>query len=139
MQEVSVDRLMKEKKIVIYDGECGFCNASVRFILNQKPSDIIRFVSHQSELGTELRNRYHVTEGVDSIIFLAGNQYYVKSKAIFLILEQTNTAWKYLNFFKFIPAIISDFCYDVIARNRHRINDYTCQILTEEEKVYFVG
>jgi len=134
-----MERLMEEKKIVIYDGECGFCNASVRFLLNQKPSDVIRFVSHQSHLGSELRKRYQVTEGVDSIVFVAGNQYYAKSKAIFMILEETDSAWKYLSLLKYIPALISDFCYDVIASNRHRITDNTCQILTEEEKVYFVG
>lgn len=131
--------LVKDKQIVIYDGTCGFCDSTVRFVLDQNPKDNLRFVSHQSELGTALRAEYDVKEGAETIVLINDSGYAVKSKAIFGILRQVRSSYKYLALLSFIPSTLSDFFYDIVARNRHRIQGQACMIPTMKEKKFFLG
>ena len=79
--------LMKNHVIVIYDGSCGFCNSSIRFILKQNPSQKLRFVAFQSDTGTLIRQELNINEEIDSIIVVDNHKYFTKSKAIFRILD----------------------------------------------------
>jgi predicted DCC family thiol-disulfide oxidoreductase YuxK len=42
---VDVDKV---QPLVIYDGECAFCNASVNFVIDRDPSGKFKFLSWQS-------------------------------------------------------------------------------------------
>ncbi len=133
-----IRELLKKHLIVIYDGECGFCNSSIRFILKQNPSKELRFVAYQSDLGLQIRQELEINEGMESIIVVDKNGYFTKSKAIFKIMDHVDSNWKYLKYFKFIPSIISDFVYMTIANNRYRIKKNNCPIPTVEERSFFL-
>ena len=133
-----INELLNKHLIVIYDGECGFCNSSIRFILKQNPSKKLRFVAFQSELGAQIRQAFEISEGMESIIAVNKNGYSTKSKAIFQILNHVNSNWKYLKFLRFVPSLISDFVYTLIANNRYRIQKNECPIPTAEERSFFI-
>ncbi|MEM6685341.1 MAG: DUF393 domain-containing protein [Bacteroidota bacterium] len=54
-----LEALIAQHTIIIYDGVCGFCDASVQFILDRNPSPSLRFVSFQSETGQQLLQHYN--------------------------------------------------------------------------------
>ena len=39
------------KRIILFDGECNFCDASVQFIIKRDPAAHFQFTSLQSEKG----------------------------------------------------------------------------------------
>ena len=56
-------------QISVYDGSCGFCSRSVRFILRHERRHDLSFVTRNSELGMGLR-RAHGLESVESMLTL---------------------------------------------------------------------
>ena len=42
------------KRVILFDGECNFCDPSVQFIIKRDPYAHFHFASLQSETGTEL-------------------------------------------------------------------------------------
>ena len=130
--------LIEGNVIVIYDGMCGFCDSSIQFILENGPSDRLRFVSFQSDMGQKIIANFNVKATLDSIIVIEDNKYYKKSRAIFKILKYVNSSLSYLKYFNFIPSKISDFCYDIIAKNRYKLMAQKCRLLTEEERGFFI-
>ncbi len=138
MSDTNLEQFLNKHIIVIYDGVCGFCNSSIQFILQQQPSNKLRFVSFQSEMGNKIRAYLNINEDMDSIVVVEGNQYFKKSKAIFRIFGHIQSNWKYVRHFSFIPSWISDFIYTIIAQNRYGIKKNSCPILTVEERELFV-
>jgi predicted DCC family thiol-disulfide oxidoreductase YuxK len=50
-QNVLLEGLPKDRPALVYDGDCGFCNGSVKFVLaHEKRRDLV-FVPRASELG----------------------------------------------------------------------------------------
>ncbi len=108
------------KKIVLFDGECNFCDASVQFIIKRDPQGIFSFASLQSDVGQQLVKEYHVPDEIDSIILIDPEQhkFYIKSSAALHICKRLSGLWKIFYLFKVIPGSIRDKVYDIIARNR---------------------
>ena len=55
----------------------------------------------------------------DSFAFLASGQAYVKSEAVLRIAREL-PRWQWTWIFQFIPRVIRDATYDLVARNRYR-------------------
>lgn len=109
------------KQILFFDGDCGFCNFWVWFIIKRDKSGVFLFSSLQSEAANQLLSTNFLKETFDSIVLLKKNSCFVKSSAIIEILQQLPGLWKILWVLKFIPLPFRDFVYDVVAKNRSRI------------------
>ncbi|MEO6334238.1 MAG: DUF393 domain-containing protein, partial [Pyrinomonadaceae bacterium] len=44
--------------VVLFDGVCNFCDASVNFVIEHDPEGYFKFAPLQSKAGTELANAY---------------------------------------------------------------------------------
>jgi predicted DCC family thiol-disulfide oxidoreductase YuxK len=110
------------KKIILFDGHCNLCDASVQFIINRDAKDVFRFVSLQSDLGQELLQKLPLSiQKTDSIILYESDTvYYYKSKAAFEIIKSIGGFIYCLLIFKLLPTAFTDTVYDYIARNRYR-------------------
>lgn len=119
---MEISNLPQNKKIVLFDGICNLCNASVQLIIKQDSKDIFRFVSIQSELGQKIIKNIGIqNQNLDSIIlYEPGIAYYYKSVAVFKISKNLNGFVYLFSFFSFIPAILSNLFYDFIAKNRYK-------------------
>ena len=112
----------KDKKIILFDGVCNLCNSSVLFVIRRDKKDLYRFAPLQSELGS----RFIASRGIDPtktdsiILFEPGVAFYTKSSAALKIAQGFGGGWRLLALFEWIPSVISDFFYDIIARNRYR-------------------
>lgn len=107
-------------RIVLFDGECHFCDLSVQFIINHDPKELFYFAPLKSRVGKELLAKYQLPAGIDSIVLIEKEKAYVKSTAALRIFRHLRGVWKYLYVFKFVPMLVRDFAYDLIAKNRYK-------------------
>lgn len=132
----------KDKKIILFDGVCNYCNDKINFIIKHDNKDVFRFVALQSEKGQEIINYLGVNPSIDSIIlYEPGVAYYVKSEAAFQILKELKTPYQWILLLNFIPNSVKDLVYDYIARNRYEWfgKKEACMIPTEEIKNKFLS
>lgn len=106
--------------VILFDGVCNFCDASVQFILQRDPKETFHFASIQSEAGQELLRKYNVPANMDSMILIENDKVYYKSSAALRISRHLQGAWKLLYVFMVVPSPIRNLVYDVIAKNRYK-------------------
>lgn len=106
--------------IILFDGECNFCNQSVQFIIQRDSKGYFLFASRQSTIGINLLKKHNINDSVDSIILIDTDTAYIKSDAILNICKKLDGNWCKLSLFLWIPRFIRDFCYDIFAKNRYR-------------------
>lgn len=107
--------------IVLFDGDCNFCDASVQFIIRHDRHASIYFASLQSEVGQSLRTRHRIPESVDSIVYIEEGVPYLKSDAAIRIAEHLDGRWRLLRLIRFIPRPIRDHGYALFAKHRTRL------------------
>ncbi|KXH80755.1 thiol-disulfide oxidoreductase DCC family protein [Sporosarcina sp. HYO08] len=108
------------KRIVLFDGDCNFCDASVQFIIKNDPSAHFLFSSLQSETGQKLIKQHQIPENVDSLVLIEDNKAYTKSSAALHIAKKLDGLWHLLFLFIFVPRKIRDYFYDYFAKNRYK-------------------
>jgi len=108
------------KRIVLFDGECNFCDASVQFILKRDPAAHFLFASLQSETGEHLKQQYQIPDEVDSIVLIEKGKAYTKSSAALHIAKKLDGLWHFLFLFILVPRPIRDAFYDYVAKNRYK-------------------
>lgn len=130
------------EKILLFDGDCAFCSASVIFVLKNNSQKNIVFLSLQSDAGIEILNYFNLSsKNLDSLIFIENGTCHIKSKAVFSLAKYLRRWYKLLVLFKIVPTFITDFFYDFIAKNRYRImgkNKLYCKTPTKEERKRFI-
>lgn len=108
-----------EDKVVLFDGVCNFCQASVQFIIKHDKSNSLKFASLQSDIGKTLIAQYNIPATVDSIVFIKDNKAFIKSDAALEIAGFFEFPFYILKYFNIVPVAIRNFVYDIIARNRY--------------------
>ena len=131
------------KRIILFDGVCNLCNGAVQFIIKKDKKDLFRYAALQSEIGEKLiAERGIDTSKVDSIILIEpGVAYFVKSDAALKIGQSFGGLWKGLALFTWIPKVLRDVIYDLVAKNRYRWfgRKDACMIPTPELQAKFLG
>lgn len=128
------------RKIVLFDGECNFCNQSVQFIIKRDPNARVGFASLQSDIGSKLLNKYNVQIDIDAIVLIDNNRAYVKSSAALRICKNLRGLWKLFYICLIIPKPIRDYVYHIIANNRYKWFGVanSCALPTPEESKRFL-
>lgn len=107
--------------IVLFDGVCNLCNASVQFIIKRDPHAKFRFASLQSELGKELIQQAGLEEmKADSVVLLYHNKVYIQSDAALTIAKMLTGFWPVFYLLIIIPKPVRNYFYNLIAQNRYR-------------------
>jgi len=108
--------------MLVYDGSCGFCSLSVRFILRHERRHDLSFVTRNSELGKGLR-RTHGLEAVESMLWIEGGQVFAESGAVMKAAGYLGGWWRRLAVLgSFCPSFILNGVYKLIAKNRRRLS-----------------
>ncbi len=109
------------KGIVLFDGMCALCSASVRFMMRNDPGARLRFASLQSESGRQLLgHENHSAETFESVVYVENGRIYTKSRAVFAIARHLRFPWPAILIFRVIPDFLLDRIYDRVAKNRYR-------------------
>lgn len=106
--------------IVLFDGECNFCDASVQFIIARDPKAFFQFAALQSDIGRELKIKHLIPEKLNSVLVIEDNTVYDSSDAAIFICKHLNGLWKVFYVFKIIPKTLRDILYKFVANNRYK-------------------
>ena len=106
--------------LILFDGVCVLCSRGCRFVSKRDRRGYFRFVPIQLAEGRPLAEQLGIDpDHPDSFAFLASGQAYVKSEAVLRIAREL-PRWQWTWVFQFIPRVIRDAIYDLVARNRYR-------------------
>ncbi|WP_372508219.1 thiol-disulfide oxidoreductase DCC family protein [Flavobacterium terrisoli] len=134
--------LPKDKKIILFDGVCNLCNASVQFVIKHDKKDIFRFVALQSALGQKIIEHIGIDpKHTDSfVLYEPTKAYYYKAEAALKAVNEFGGVYSLLQIFHIFPKFISNAVYDYIARNRYKWygRQESCMIPTPELKDKFL-
>jgi predicted DCC family thiol-disulfide oxidoreductase YuxK len=110
-------------KIVIFDGDCAFCNHSVLFILKRDKKKQLLVCPSQSEEGKALIEKYGITtRPEDSLLFIEDNKVHDYSSAALHIAKYLNGFYPLLFVFGIaVPPFIRNGVYRWIAKRRKKI------------------
>ena len=126
--------------IILFDGVCNFCNASINFVIDHDVERRFRFASLQSEIGQRIltENSRSVSD-FDTVLLIREGKLVEKSTAA-LEIARCLRGWTWLYTFRFIPRFIRDAIYNLIAKNRYNIfgKSESCRIPTPEERSLFI-
>jgi predicted DCC family thiol-disulfide oxidoreductase YuxK len=127
--------------IVLYDGDCGFCAKSVRWILAHEGDHAIRFAPLQGATAAELRRRYpRIPIAIDSVVYVSDGRAHLRSKAMLHAAHHLRVPWRWGHALRWLPAVVFDLGYRLIAAVRYRIwgRADACQLVTPEQRLRFL-
>ncbi|WP_028668831.1 thiol-disulfide oxidoreductase DCC family protein [Runella zeae] len=130
-----------QKDVILFDGVCNFCNASINFVIDHDKSRRFCFASLQSDYGQAILREYQRSvQDFDTVLLVREGKLYEKSTAVLEIARHL-AGWRWLYLFRFLPTSIRDFVYGLIARNRYSLfgKADACRIPTKEERALFLG
>jgi len=113
--------------VILYDGVCGLCNRTVRFVLEHDREGVFRFASLQSAAAREILAGHAIaSEALDTFYVvcdfrLAGERVLSKSDAAIYTAETLGGVWKAAKILRFVPKRVRDWAYDVVARHRYQM------------------
>ena len=131
--------MRSDRKIVFFDGVCGFCNKSVDFLLKVDDRRALSFSPIQGETAKRVLPEER-REKVDTITFFDGEWLYYRTTALLKIAKVLGGVW--LAFYPLIllPESWRDAAYDWFAKRRYRFfgKKDACRLPTPEERARFL-
>jgi predicted DCC family thiol-disulfide oxidoreductase YuxK len=129
--------------VVLFDGVCNLCSASVRFIAARDRDAFFRFASIQSDVAKELLREHGVAiaEGDPrSIVLIEDGRVLEGSTAALRIARHLNGIWKLGWVLLVVPRFLRDAVYDFIAKRRYRWfgKKDVCMVPTPELRARFL-
>jgi predicted DCC family thiol-disulfide oxidoreductase YuxK len=107
--------------VILFDGVCNFCNASINFIIQHDKKKVFRFAPLQSQAGQKLLQHYNLpTENFGSFLLIEKGIVYQKSTASLKVYRKLSWFWKWTQMGWLAPKFLRDAVYDLIARNRYK-------------------
>lgn len=147
---------MKSSPIIIYDGECGLCQRSIQFILKFEANQELQFCSNQSTIAQEIIQQVDPNLNLDqlnSLVFARPTQASLSqsmntpnryellthSEAAVTVAKYLRRPWQFLALLSWIPKVIRDGGYKLIAKNRYLLgNPQNCLLLNPQQKLRFL-
>jgi len=134
--------------LVLYDGHCGLCDRSVRWLIDRDPRAVLRFAPLQGETAAPILVRH----GVDSsrefstmlvVENLGGPNERLRSRSdgALAALSLLGGTWRALAVVaRWVPRWLRDRAYDFVARRRFRWFGRleACRIPTAAERARFM-
>ena len=106
--------------IVLYDGDCNFCNNWVYFIKRKLKKNKISFIPFNSFKGIEIVEKLEI-KNQNSVVYIENEIIFFKSKAVFKICKQLELPYSLIYVFKILPDFLLNYGYDFIAKRRLKL------------------
>jgi predicted DCC family thiol-disulfide oxidoreductase YuxK len=130
-----------DRPVIIFDGVCELCNASVDFILKWEKRPDFMFTANQNPPGQAILRSFGLDPNDVSTVFVVENgKIYQRSAAAMRIARRLRFPAVLLYGFVIVPGFIRDVVYKWVARNRYRWYGQkdTCRIPSQEEIARFL-
>ncbi|MCW5805767.1 MAG: DUF393 domain-containing protein [Deltaproteobacteria bacterium] len=130
-----------ETPVVLYDGTCGLCARSVRWILRHERDRELRFAPLQGETAAALRPRYpNIPETIDTVVFVDGERAHLRSKAFLYLARHLKAPWRWSYAFRWFPGFLLNLGYRLVAALRYRLFGRVdaCELPSPENRARFL-
>jgi predicted DCC family thiol-disulfide oxidoreductase YuxK len=128
--------------VVFFDGVCGLCDRTVRFLLTHDRHDRLRFAPLQGPFAQRtlpaLGGR---PERLETIYVLTSEgRLLQRSRAVLFAAVALGGGWRLLAVLKLVPRPLADFVYGLVARVRYRVFGRleACAIPSPQERARFL-
>ncbi len=144
---------LEGRLLVLYDGECGLCNRSIRWFLQRDRHDRLRFAPNSDPRAVEILARHGMTSpgaeagsAPDTIVVLRHvgtplEDMLVRSNAVLACLRALPAPWPLAAaLLRLIPRPFRELAYRQVARTRYRLFGRlaSCPLPTPEERRHFL-
>lgn len=130
----------ESKYYIFYDGDCGFCNYWVEWILKNDRKDQFRFSALQSNFGQQFLWQRNLDRNQFNTLYLwkPNSFYLIKSQAVTKIGKILGGKHAVMLSLNILPRFLSDIIYDKIAAHRSKLGRQKCFIPNEKEQEKFI-
>jgi len=106
--------------VLFFDGECGLCNRTVRWLIARDRRRVLRFAPLQGELAAQ--KLPPLPEGFEegSVALWDEDGVHYRSEATLRAVARLGGIWRLSTMLLWVPQALRDFFYRWIARNRIR-------------------
>lgn len=126
--------------IVFYDGNCGFCNKTIQFILKHEKNNELYFSSLESQFSQNFFLSHNQNQPDNKTFYLyTKGHFYNRSSAAFSLIKFLKWYLKPLFVFSILPKILTDSVYNFISKRRTKISGQHCIIPSQENKHRFLS
>jgi predicted DCC family thiol-disulfide oxidoreductase YuxK len=128
--------------IVLYDGVCGLCSRSVRWLIRHDSDRNLRFAPLQGDTAAQLRLEHpEIPRDIDTVVLVDDGRVYLRSKAFLHVARHLDRPWRWGYAFRWLPAFLLDPIYRLVARVRYRIWGKTdaCELPAPDERALFLA
>lgn len=123
-------------RILFYDGDCGICTRSVRFLLKRDRQRRLHFAPLQGTTAQSLLPEGLRQELSTAVYRRKEGEVYLRSDAVLNALIDTGSAWRVIaRVLLWFPKGFRDPAYNWIARNRERLSPKgACELPAPQER-----
>ncbi len=131
---------MRENPVVLFDGVCNYCSNMVNFAIRNDKKAVLQFTALQSKPGLLLKEKYHLSPEIDSVILIDGGNVYTYSDATIRIAKYFSWPANMIYGLIIVPPFIRQPFYKWVARNRYKWfgKKETCMMPTPELRARFL-
>ena len=87
--------------LILFDGVCNLCNASVPFVIRHDRAAKFRFAAIQSEIGREIFQSHGLDAAdLQTFVFIADGRIFLRSDAAIEVVSRFGGAWKLFTMFR---------------------------------------
>lgn len=128
------------KTILFFDGNCGLCNRSVKFVLRKEKNHDLFFSPLQSEFAKKILKQFNLENKADTMLLIENGKINLQSSAALRTTKYLKGLWPLMMVFIIVPPFVRNAIYNYIAKNRitwFGMADY-CDMMTPELKKRFI-
>lgn len=124
------------ERIILFDGVCNLCNASVKFIIRNDPKALFSFAPLQSQFAKKtLKSKSISTEKIESLILVERDNVFFKSTAALKIARNLKSPWPVFYPLIYVPFPLRDFFYNLVAKYRYKLFGQKDRCMLPDEKI----
>ncbi len=116
--------MCRQRPVILFDGVCNLCNASVQWVIARDKDVRFHFASLQSDAARRELDKVLGAEEIDalpdSIVLVDSDGVHTRSAAALRIARGLGSPYPLLALGFVLPRPIRDAVYDMVARNRYR-------------------
>ncbi len=131
---------MAESPIILFDGVCNYCNSVINYAIRHDPAARLKFAPLQGSTASRLREQYQIPGTIDSVILVDNGRVYTHSDAAVRIPAYLSGSARILRILKWVPRLIREPIYKLIARNRYKWfgKRETCMVPSADVRARFL-
>lgn len=127
--------------IVLFDGVCNLCNATVQLLIGLDRHNRLKFTSLQSDFGQKILKKTDLDPvDLSTFLYLKNGKVFSRSDAAIQVFSDLGSWWKPVKLFLIFPGFLRNGVYNFISRNRYKWfgKREKCMIPTSELKDKFI-